>query len=189
MSCCKPGSHSNCKRSGTCNQLTHGRELSEEDLVAVLNRDPDRCFDLQRGGPPRVHVIGWGLWALQLQHHFCHAVATDFNSLQRKLGLSDEARTFADECEKKLGTLRFYAFVRRLDCTDAEEYRRSTDQGWAFAAAYPHLTPVAWMDHLCRSVSFAPPLPTDSQSALQRMDVTQSAARNCLRRGCAPKLS
>jgi hypothetical protein len=40
-------------------RLTQGRELKEEDLVAALNQFPDRCFDLQKSGPPRVRVIRW----------------------------------------------------------------------------------------------------------------------------------
>ena len=55
------------------------------------------------------------------------------------------------------GHLRFYDFVRRLDCTNAATYRKSTDDGWAFTVKYPHLTPLAWMDYLSGRVSFAPP--------------------------------
>jgi tetratricopeptide (TPR) repeat protein len=137
-------------------QAMQSQELKQEDFVASLNRAPERCFDRQAIGAPRVCVIGWGLWALQLQHHFCHAVATDFKSLQYKLGVPDDAAEFAARCEKDIGGLRFYAFVRRLDCTNKATYRKSTDEGWAFAAEYPHLTPVAWMDYLCGTVSFAP---------------------------------
>jgi tetratricopeptide (TPR) repeat protein len=138
-------------------QIMQNQELKKEDFVAALNRVPERCFDLQATNAPCVRVIGWGLWALQLQHHFCLAVATDFNSLQRKLGLPKDAAEFAERCEKDFGGLRFYPFVRRLDCTNNETYRKSTDEGWAFTVEYPHLTPSAWMDYLCGTVSFAPP--------------------------------
>lgn len=141
---------------GQVYQITQGQELKEENLVASLNRQPDRCFDLQSSGKRRVHVIGWGLWALQLQHHLCLAISTDFNSLQWKLGLPDDAASFAADSEKRFGGLRFYPFVRRLDCTNPESYRKSTDAGWAFEAQYPHLTPMLWMTYLASKVSFAP---------------------------------
>jgi tetratricopeptide (TPR) repeat protein len=143
-------------------RLSHGRELKEKELVAALNEAPDRCFKLERKDPPQISVIGWGLWALQLQHHLCHTVVNDYDSLKYKLGLPDDARQFAEESESRFGGLRFYAFVRRLNCTNEVTYRKSTDEGWAFFTEFPHLTPVMWTDYLCGTVSFAPrydPLP------------------------------
>jgi len=138
-------------------QQMQGGELSEENLVAALNHDPDRCFVRESSGAPRVRVIGWGLWALQLQHQLCLAVTTDFHALRDRLGLPDAATEFAQNSEQRFGHLRFYDFVRRLDCTNAATYRASTDAGWAFTVKDPQLTPIAWMDYLCGSVSFAPP--------------------------------
>lgn len=135
----------------------HARELQKQDLVAALNGEPDRCFVPESSGASRVRVIGWGLWALQLQHHLCLAVTTDFHSLRNKLGLREDSSQFARDCEEQFGHLRFYDFVRRLDCTNAATYRKSTDDGWAFTVKYPHITPVAWMSYLCSRVSFAPP--------------------------------
>jgi hypothetical protein len=40
-------------------QQMQGGELSEENLVAALNHDPDRCFVRESSGAPRVRVIGW----------------------------------------------------------------------------------------------------------------------------------
>src|ERR1043166_172536 len=137
-------------------QLSHGREAEQKEWVAALNDAPDRCFKPESKEAPAVTVIGWGLWALQLQHHLCQAIATDFNSLQRKLGLPDEARQFARKSEAEFGALRFYPFVRRLVCTDAASYRKSTDEGWAFFTEFPHLTPLKWPDYLCTTVPFAP---------------------------------
>jgi hypothetical protein len=137
-------------------ELMQGRELSEQDLVAALNSDPDRCFVPESKGAPRVHVIGWGLWALQLQHHLCLAINADFNSLRYKLGLPEDSVKFARDAAEQFGHLRFYDFLRRLDCTDADAYRKSVDDGWAFTVKYPHLTPIPWMDYLCTRVSFAP---------------------------------
>ena len=138
-------------------QLSQGRQLQKEELIAALNKLPERCFEAQETGPPRVRVIGWGLWAMQLQHHLCHAISTDFNSLERKLGVPDDAWEFAQQYETNFGGLRYYAFVRRLDCTNEETYHKSTDEGWAFTVEAPQLTPPSWMDYLCGQVSFAAP--------------------------------
>jgi tetratricopeptide (TPR) repeat protein len=137
-------------------QLSHGRKLEKKEWVATLNEVPERCFKAGRNGAPEISVIGWGLWALQMQHHLCQAVATDYNSLQRKLGVPEDARQFAEKCEGEFGGLRFYAFVRRLVCADAASYRKSVDEGWAFWTEFPHLTPIQWPDYLCGKVSFAP---------------------------------
>lgn len=137
-------------------QFSHGRELEKKEWVAALNEAPERCFKPERNDPPLVSVIGWGLWTLQLQHHLCQAIATDYNSLQRKLGVPEEAQQFVKKFESEFGGLRFYAFVRRLVCADASSYRKSTDEGWAFFTEYPHLTPIKWPDYLCGKVSFAP---------------------------------
>jgi tetratricopeptide (TPR) repeat protein len=137
-------------------KVMQGRELPEKDFVAALNSDPDRCFVRESKSVSHVRVIGWGLWALQLQHHLCQAVTTDFRSLRNYLGLPKESSEFALDSEKQFGHLRFYDFVRRLDCTNAAAYRESTDAGWAFTVKYPQLTPIAWMNYLCGRVSFAP---------------------------------
>jgi tetratricopeptide (TPR) repeat protein len=137
-------------------RLLQGRELRKEDFIVSLNSAEDRCFVPQQEGPPQVRVIGWGLWAMQLQHHLCLAVTSDFHSLRDKLDLPEESWQFASQSEQQFGHLRFYGFVRRLDCTNEATYRASTDEGWAFAVQYPHLAPVAWMDYLCGKVSFAP---------------------------------
>jgi tetratricopeptide (TPR) repeat protein len=137
-------------------QLSHGRELEQNERVAALNEAPERGFKAGTKDAPEISVIGWGLWALQLQHHLCQAIATGYSSLQRKLGLPEEARQFADKCEREFGGLRFYAFVRRLVCADAESYRKSTDEGWAFFTEFPHLTPLKWPSYLCTKVPYAP---------------------------------
>jgi len=91
-----------------------------------------------------------------LQHHLCLAVTSDYHSLRDKQGLPEDSWNFAKECDEQFGRLRFYDFVRRLDCTNVATYHQSSDDGWAFTVKYPHLTPLAWMDYLCGRVSFAP---------------------------------
>lgn len=137
-------------------KMLQGHELQKGDFVAALNAEPDRCFVINPNGKPRVRIIGWGLWAMQLQHHLCHAVTTEYHTYNEQYGLSDQAWQFAQASEKQFGQLRYYGFVRRLDCTNEASYRSSTDQGWAFAFEHPHLTPLAWMDYLCGSVPYAP---------------------------------
>jgi len=80
----------------TVYKLSQGRELADTELVAALNLPPDRCFTVEEGRPLKVHVIGWGLWALTLQHHFCQALTTDFDVLARHQGLPEEAKQFSD---------------------------------------------------------------------------------------------
>src|SRR5262249_54036708 len=52
-------------------QLSHGRKLEKKEWVAALNEVPERCFKAGRKDAPEIRVIGWGLWALQMQHHLC----------------------------------------------------------------------------------------------------------------------
>ncbi len=136
-------------------KVMHERELRKEDLVPALNAEPDRGFIPASGDAVGVRVIGWGLWALQMQHHLCLAVSTDYRSLHGKLGLREESAQFAEEAGGRYGKLRFYDFVRRLDCTNTESYHQATDAGWAFTVKYPHLTPSSWMVYLCSRPSFA----------------------------------
>ncbi len=137
-------------------QQLNGGALKQSDLVDSLNSDPDRCF-IQHAKGAHVRVIGWGLWALQLQHHLCLAITTDVNSLYHKLGLGEDGWAFAQKCEESFGGLRFYPFVRRISCTNEAGYRKSIDQGWAFQQEFPHLTPMYCMDYLAGTVSFAQP--------------------------------
>jgi tetratricopeptide (TPR) repeat protein len=141
---------------GKIYEMSHDRELEKRQLVAALNEAPEHCFKPAGKDAPEISVIGWGLWALQLQHHLCQAITTDYNSLQHKLGVPEDARQFAEKCEGEFGGLRFYPFVHRLVCADAASYRKSIDEGWAFWTEFPHLTPIKWPDYLCGKVSFAP---------------------------------
>jgi hypothetical protein len=104
-----------------------------------------------------VRVIGKALWALEVQHHLCLRVTSDYHSPGNYLALPEESSEFARDSEKQFGHLRFYDFLRRLDCTNATTYRESTDAGWAFTVKHPQLTPVAWLDYLCGWVAFAQP--------------------------------
>lgn len=132
----------------------HHDELKDENIESALNCEPDRCFDFQKRGEPHVRVIGWGLWALQMQHHLCHCIASTYSQLSRYLGVPDEAYKFAVDSEKTYGGLRFYDFVRRLDCTNEVTYRKAVDAGWEFMVKHPQLTPLQWMNYLCRKPRF-----------------------------------
>ncbi|HEX3716349.1 MAG TPA: hypothetical protein VH595_00130 [Verrucomicrobiae bacterium] len=141
---------------GQVYEAIQGRKLQKGDFIDSLNSNPDRCFVNGSTGAARVRVIGWGLWAMQLQHHLCEAVTGTYWSLSYKLGLPEQSWNFAQEYENSFGQLRFYGFVRRLLCTNEVTYHASTDEGWAFEAQHPQLTPMEWMDYLAAKVSFAP---------------------------------
>jgi tetratricopeptide (TPR) repeat protein len=150
------------KEIGDIYKLSHGRALDEKDMVEALNAAPDRCFKPGGDDPPRISVIGWGLWALQLQRHLCHAINIDYHSLKDRQGLPEEAQQFAEQYNSQLGGLRLYAFLRRMNCTNDVSYRAATDEGWVFFTQFPHLTPLVWLQYLSGGVSFAPryrPLP------------------------------
>ena len=137
-------------------KLSQGRELADAELVAALNSPPDRCFTLEEGRPSKVHVIGWGLWALALQHHLCQAVMTDFDVLARVQGLPDEAKRFSKFADQTYGGLRLYPFVRRFNCTEIDSYHKSVEDGLKVTIETPHLTPTMCWNYLRFTVSFAP---------------------------------
>lgn len=133
-------------------ELSHGRSLRPDEVLAQLNEPPARGFGPD--GKPR--VIGWGQWAHFLQRHLCHAVRRSEFFLRDLWGVPDEARDFADKCDATFGELRLYPFVRRFNCADARSYRSAVDDGLRVTAETPHLTPVACWNSLSTPVSFAP---------------------------------
>jgi hypothetical protein len=137
-------------------KLSQRHELADKDLVAALNVPPDRCFAVEEGRPAKVHVIGWGLWALALQHHFCQALTTDFDVLLRLQGLPEEAKKFSNFADQTYDGLRLYPFVLRLNCTEIGPYHKSVDDGFKETVETPHLTPADCWNYICFDVYFAP---------------------------------
>jgi tetratricopeptide (TPR) repeat protein len=137
-------------------QSSQHHELTDEDLVSALNRLPDFCFAPGAGGAPKVHVIGWGLWALMLQHQLCQALTTDFSVLWSMQGLPEEANSFNEFADKTFSGLRLYPFVERFTDTEIKRYHKSVDDGFKVTVETPQLTPAMCWNYICWSVNFAP---------------------------------
>ncbi|HXI69619.1 MAG TPA: hypothetical protein VNN22_04605 [Verrucomicrobiae bacterium] len=136
--------------------MSHPEGLTKTNLVTALNELPDGCF-ARNGGQIHVHVIGWGQWADFLQRHLCQAIQQNFNFMQYKWGVPDDAKELAARCEQSFGGLRLYPFVRRFNCTDVEAYHRAVDDGFKVTVATPQLVPAECWNYLCYKVKFAPP--------------------------------
>jgi tetratricopeptide (TPR) repeat protein len=130
-------------------QLSKQEKLKNNDLVEALNQMPDRCFSPGSDKQTGVHVIGWGLWAGFLQRQLCHAVEQNFDFMQRKWGVPDDAKTFSTKCDRMLDGLRLYPFVRRFNCTDVASYHKSVDDGFKVTVATPQLVPARCWNLLC----------------------------------------
>jgi hypothetical protein len=139
-------------------QSSHHEKLSPRRLVDSLNELPDRCFTTGSDGGIRVRVIGWGQWAAFLQRHLCLAIQENYEFLQDRLGVPDEARQFATGCEQEFGWLRLYPFVQLFICRDTETYRKSMDNALKVIAASPQLVPGNCWDQTCSAAEFAPSL-------------------------------
>jgi len=132
--------------------LVVGGDLTEKEMVKLLNQTPDRCFTTATN---RVRVIGPGQWGLFLQRHLCHALQHNFGFLQRKWGVPEAAREFAAEAGKRFAGLRLYPFVRRFNCTTKTEYHEAVDAGMPVTVATPHLvSPDIW-NYICSPPNFA----------------------------------
>ena len=133
----------------TVYQLSHQKKLTKEELITALNQMPDRCISSSSDNQTGVHIIGWGLWAGFLQRQLCHAVQQNFDFLQRKWGVPDDAKTFSTKCDRLLDGLRLYPFVRRFNCTDVASYHKSVDDGFKVTVATPQLVPARCWNFLC----------------------------------------
>ncbi|MGO8839236.1 MAG: hypothetical protein ACLQAH_19150 [Limisphaerales bacterium] len=130
---------------GTIYKLSREQMLKKGELVKALNEMPDRCFD----AAGKVRVIGWGQWANFFQRQMCHAIQHDFNFLERKWGVPDEAKQFSTKCDATFGSLRLYPFVRRFNCTDSASYHSAVDDGFQVTVTMPQLTPAECWNNLC----------------------------------------
>ncbi len=133
--------------------LSHSKKFTKEVLVPALNEMPDRCFSTEDKKTVHVHVLGWGLWAGFLQRQLCHAVQNDFNFLQRKWGVPDEAGKFSAKSDGLLAGLRLYPFVRRFNATDVAAYHQSVDDGFKVTVATPQLVAPECWNYLCYGFS------------------------------------
>jgi hypothetical protein len=133
--------------------LSHGNRLKKEKLTEELNVPPERCFT--HGSKPSVVVIGWGQWACFAQRHLCHALEQNFNFLENKWGVPEEAAKFAQGMEPLLSKLTLYPFVRRFNCTEVGDYHRAVDDGLAVTVSTPQLVSAQIWNYMCYRPSFA----------------------------------
>ncbi len=137
------------KEIGSAYRLSQQKEPPTNGLVSALNQMPDRCFSPGTDGQMGVHIIGWGLWAGFLQRQLCHAIEHDYNFLEYKWGVPDDAKSFSDKCDQTFGGLRLYPFVRRFDCADVASYHQSVDDGFKVTVATPQIVPAECWNYLC----------------------------------------
>ncbi len=133
--------------------IIEGRPLEKAELERALNQMPERCFGA--GGKARVRVIGWGQWAMFSQRHICHALQHNFEFLDKKWSVPDEAKKFSRETEKLFSGLRLYPFVRRFNATNVKDYHRAVDEAVAVTINTPHLVSAQIWNHLCYRVACA----------------------------------
>ena len=131
--------------------ISHGDRLKATELTNVLNQLPERCF----GGDGKLRVIGWGQWAMFFQRQLCHAVEQNFDFMENRWGVPDEAKKFSAQCDKLFAGLRLYPFVRRFNCTDVASYHNAIDDGFKVTVATPQLVPAECWNYLCYRPSFA----------------------------------
>jgi len=89
-------------------EISRGKKLNETGLAEALNELPERCFTAGPGQKIHVRVIGWSQWAMFLQRHLCHAMQSNHYFLNNMLGVPDEAKKFADQCDQQFAGLRLY---------------------------------------------------------------------------------
>jgi tetratricopeptide (TPR) repeat protein len=122
-------------------ELFHNGKLSPNEALNVLNLAPERCFTPGADGKDHIRVIGWGQWACFLQRHLCQVLIANFDFLQHKWGVPDEARDYSTEIEKGYDKLRLFPFVLRHICLDAKAYHTAQDSGYQITTKTPELAP------------------------------------------------
>jgi tetratricopeptide (TPR) repeat protein len=136
-------------------RMTHQRSSTNESLAEILNSPPERCFAVEGTMRGHVRVIGWGQWAMYFQRHLCSAIVDNFNFLQYRWCVPDQAAAYADKVDKPISGLVLYPFVKRLICTNEQTYRAAIDLCYPASQRAPHLfNSYAW-NQICFPVSFA----------------------------------
>ena len=133
-----------------------GTKLTEANTVEALNTEPTRCVTLRKDGAVQIQVLGWGLWAEFLQRHLCHTIESDFYFLNEGLAVREQAHKYRQYMDDRLGGLRLYPFVRRMDSTDESYYRSAQDDEMRLVHRCPQYIPALVWNELCYNVSFAP---------------------------------
>lgn len=77
--------------------------VREENQVALLNREPNRCISLNDRGVVEVHVIGLGRWAALAQRSICGAITSDFVFMNERWGVPEEAVKYRQHIDPIFG--------------------------------------------------------------------------------------
>ena len=147
-------------------ELSSGRKLEPRELVSHLNVMPERCFDSPSNVAPKLHVIGWGQWAMFFQRHLCQSVQREFKFLNKMWGVPDEAQKFAFGMDRSLGSLRLYPFVRVGIATVKGTYIRAVDDAVKVTTESPHFVPSRTWGAMIEEVPFARDESPDSDECL-----------------------
>jgi len=132
-----------------------GTNLSQNEFVDKLNIEPEPCVTVSPSGTTVVRVIGWGHWAAFLQRHLCHAIESDFDFLQRRWGVPEQAQKYRDFVDEQFGKLRLFSFVQRQNATEESYYRKAQDAEMTVIHKCPHLVPTTVWNEICDKVPFA----------------------------------
>ncbi len=133
----------------TVYEWSEGKKLQQADMVGELNKMPERCFSSDENGKPVVRVIGWGQWAMFFQRQLGHALEHNFDFLQNRWGVPDDAANFSSQAGKMFDGLRLYPFVRRFNTVDSSSYHKSVDDGFKLTVESPQLVPAECWNYLC----------------------------------------
>ena len=138
----------------TVYQLSRHSKLEKGGIVDALNAKPERCFMAAPGKAPRVCIIGWGQWAGFLQRHLCHAIQSEFDFLQRKLGAPEDAQALMEACDRDFKGLRLYPFVERYTSAEVVRYTNSIERAVNVTIATPELVPIECWNYLFYQVPY-----------------------------------
>lgn len=137
-------------------QLSHNQKIEKGRLVNALNQMPEGCFSTNSENQIYVRIIGWGQWAMFFQRHLCLEIEQDFEFLEKKWGVPDDAASFCDEYNSYFDGLRLYPFVRRFNCTNAETYHSAVDDCFKVTITSPQLVPAECWNYLWYTTTVAP---------------------------------
>lgn len=135
---------------------SHPHQTLPSNIGKVLNYLPEHCFSAE-SGKVHVHVIGWGQWAMFFQRQLCHAVQQNFDMMNYRWSVPDDAKEFAARCDESFGSITLYPFVKRFNSTDIDSYHKAVDDGFKLTVSMPQFVPASCWNYLCYTVSFAPP--------------------------------
>ena len=139
---------------GSIYKVSHGQQLTRDQLVPALNEPPERCFLTGSDGAAEVAVIGWGQWANFFQRHLCNAVKQNFDFMEWRWSVPDDAAKFSAGVDTAFGGLRLYPFVRRFDSTETRYYHSAEDDALKVTQETPQLVPAVCWNYLCYKPDF-----------------------------------